>query len=57
MSGVGALRGGGASRRFLVFCLVFAAISIAAPFLFPAIVKQLSIFWVMVIVGSAAFST
>jgi len=51
MSGAAALRGGGASRRFLVFCLVFGAVSIAAPFLFPAIVKQLSIFWVMVIVA------
>jgi branched-chain amino acid transport system permease protein len=51
MTGAAALRGGDASRRFIVFCLVFGAISIAAPFLFPAIIKQLSIFWVMVIVA------
>lgn len=43
--------GNPANRRFVLLCLAIGVLSIAAPFAFPAIVKQLSIFWVMVIVA------
>ena len=44
------MRGAGA-QRFALICLIIGVISVAAPFAFPTIVKQLSIFWVMVIVA------
>ncbi|MCG8423077.1 MAG: branched-chain amino acid ABC transporter permease [Proteobacteria bacterium] len=39
------------SRRFLQIATILAIVSILAPFLFPWIVKQLTIFWVMVILS------
>jgi len=51
MNRAGPMRNQGASRRFVLLCLAVGLLSVAAPFLFPAIVKQLSIFWVMVIVA------
>ena len=51
MSGSARLRGGGGARRFAIFCTVIGAVSVAAPFVFPSVVTQLSIFWVMVIVA------
>ncbi|HUT48982.1 MAG TPA: branched-chain amino acid ABC transporter permease [Alphaproteobacteria bacterium] len=51
MTGTSPMAGDGSSRRFFILCLAIGAVSIVAPFVFPAIVKQLSIFWVMVIVA------
>jgi branched-chain amino acid transport system permease protein len=51
MSGSARPRGGDAARRFAILCVAIGAVSIAAPLVFPTVITQLSIFWVMVIVA------